>query len=95
MNAYTVEQYKDAGCTLTDGRGFIPFTVLFSHANGKLCDTGCAYYGGGRCPNYKILTRTSLPSPMGKPLLPEETVRQQATRMGISLSEVRRLRNNT
>jgi hypothetical protein len=88
MKVFTVQQHKDADCYLTDGNG-IPFETLYSYANGKLCGTGCAFYSGGRCPAYRKLIAAG-----DRPIqqAPTETVRQQAERMGISISEVRRLR---
>jgi len=88
MKVFTVQKHRDANCYLADGKG-IPFETLYSYANGKLCGTGCAFYSGGRCAAYKKLIAAG-----DRPIqpTPTETVRQQAERMGISLSEVRRLR---
>ena len=88
MKVFTVQQHKDANCYIADGRG-IPFETLYSYANGKLCDRGCAYFDGGRCAAYKKLIVAG-----DRPIQQAhtETVRQQAERMGISISEVRRLR---
>jgi hypothetical protein len=85
---FTVQQHKDARCHIADGRG-IPFETLYSYANGKLCNAGCAYFEGGRCAAYKKLVAAG-DRPISQ--APTETVRQQAERMGISISEVRRLR---
>lgn len=89
MKIFTVQQHKDAGCHIADGRG-IPFETLYSYANGKLCDNGCAYFEGGKCSAYKKLA-VSGDRPI--PPQPTETVRQQAERLGVSISEVRRMRS--
>lgn len=87
MKIFTVQQHKDANCHIADGRG-IPFEVLHAHAGGRLCDSGCAYFARGRCAAYRRLTAADRPIKT----VPGETVRQQAERLGVSISEVRRLR---
>jgi len=91
MKVFTVQQHKDANCYIADGKG-IPFEILYSYANGKLCDSGCAYFEGGRCSAYKKLIVAGDRPIHSTQNAPTETVRQQAERMGISISEVRRLR---
>jgi hypothetical protein len=88
MKTFTIQQHKDANCHIADGRG-LPFEALHAYANGKLCDNGCAYFENGRCGPYKkLIAAGDRPIPPA----PTETVRQQAERMGISISEVRRMR---
>lgn len=88
----TLMQFMDADrCRLTNTPAL--FAGLYQSTNGDPCTTGCAYFQGGRCPAYLALT--------GKPTQAklvatpqDETVRQEAARRGISISEVRRQRNS-
>jgi hypothetical protein len=87
MDKHSFEQFKDAGCEFFSGSP-VPFMAVHIATNGNVCQTGCAWYEGGRCPAYRTLT--------AKPVLPDapkgETVREAAARLGVSISEIRRQR---
>lgn len=68
------------------------FLGLHQATNGDPCTTGCAYFNGGKCPAYRKLTIPSKPEAQQEP---QETVRETAARLGISISEVRRRRKAT
>jgi len=62
--------------------------------NGKMCDTGCHAFRDGECYAYKKLTHSveQLLAVKSIAIKPQETVKQEAKRRGISISEVRRQR---
>ena len=56
MKRYTILQYDDAGCpwlkeTAKINKEHIFYAVLQA-TGGKVCDTGCAQFNGGKCPGY-------------------------------------------
>ena len=65
------------------------FIWLHQATGGDPCTTGCAYFKGGTCPAYRKLN-TPAKATAGQE--PQETVRETAKRLGISISEVRRRR---
>lgn len=67
------------------------FVGLHGATGGDPCTTGCAYFKGGRCPAYMKLI---IPAKVEAQQEPMETVRETATRLGISISEVRRRRRS-
>jgi len=65
------------------------FIGLHGATNGDPCTTGCAYFNGGKCAAYRKLT---IPAKVEAQQEPQETVRETAARLGVSISEVRRRR---
>jgi hypothetical protein len=105
MLAHTIEEYKNAECVIARVDPLNTFTQVHSHLGGKLCDSGCGYFDKGRCGSYSLLTFDD-PKPVvtvgrmrsGVITVPvkkvyTETVREEAARTGVSLSEVRRKRS--
>ena len=86
MNAYTLEEYDAAGCPfLADST--LRFCSLHIITDGHVCD-GCGNFDGGKCAAYRKLivpTKTAVQAP-------QETVRETAKRLGITIAEVRRRR---
>ena len=89
MQRFEIVEYMAAGCFQMErvavGVG------LHGVTDGRMCD-GCPKFKDGRCPSYKELTR-GLAQKKREILVPTETVREEAARLGISISEVRRRRN--
>ena len=83
----TISDFIDAECELSSPLGI--FVGVYELTRGDPCTTGCAYYRGGACPAYRKLFRPIL-AQMDKP--ETETVAQQAERLGVSKSEIRRRR---
>ena len=84
MQSFTIEQYRDSGCFQFES----PVIGMGLHqvTQGRICN-GCPKYNGGNCASLRKMLRPAalaLQQPAG------ETVRQEATRRGISISEVRR-----
>jgi hypothetical protein len=79
---------------LTDCRLLKPLPIfigIYTATSGDPCTTGCAYFEGGNCPDYRKLN-----TPAKKQVQqPQETVRETAIRLGISISEVRRRRQKS
>lgn len=91
MKAYTIGQYLDAGCPFANDRKQLQvFMGVHQATGGKVCDTGCAWFVNGTCRAYKTLTHTPHVDP---PKTFTETVRDEATRRGLSINAVRRERN--
>lgn len=90
MKSYNAMQYIDAGCTFA-AKTPIPFLGVHGVTDGKVCDTGCAAFAGGMCPAYRKLSVPQAPKSLKTKQ--GETVREEATRRGLSISEVRRQRN--
>ena len=91
MKPYDALAYLEADCLFARQS---PALFLGVHAveQHKVCDTGCARFDGGKCPAYLKLTIPSKPEAGQEP---QETVRETAARLGISISEVRRRRRQT
>lgn len=94
----TQEQFAKAGCHLVTETGIASAVVLFNSiyqaTDGNPCD-GCSYYENGKCEAYKSLLRNRRYAPRQSPGIPQaaqETVKQEATRRGISLAQVRKER---
>lgn len=86
MNSIPIQSYRDAGCAFWDNS--VPaFTLVYTATRGRVCDTGCAWYADGRCAAYRAITAVTKPEPVFA-----ETVRAEAARKGVSISEVRRQR---
>lgn len=86
----TIQQYEDAGCHLKFDASL---RAVHAMTDGELCLRGCAYYEKGRCAAYRKLyniIKIDKPAPIHT-----ETVKQEAARTGLSISEVRRRRNAT
>ena len=89
MESYeAATKFVEAGCALAKPIGL--FLGLFAATNGDPCTTGCAYYQGGKCPAYRAMK--DAPQKKAAQQEPQETVREMAQRLGISISEVRRRR---
>ena len=83
---YTVTQYANAGCGQVGD-----FIGLGIHAvTGGLMCNGCPVLRSG-CSAFAKLSAAATKQQL--PSAPSETVRQEAERRGISISEVRRQRN--
>jgi len=92
MQRFEIVEYMVAGCFQVErGPGFAVGVGLHVFTDGRMCD-GCPKFKEGRCPSYKELTR-GLAQKKRDMLAPTETVREEAARLGISISEVRRRRN--
>jgi hypothetical protein len=88
MKVFAFEDHLQAGCAIAVSvNPLIPARTLYSHANGRLCGTGCADFKGGACVAYRKLdagTPTATTAP--------ETVKEMSVRLGIGLNAARRLR---
>lgn len=87
---HEASKFMETDCKLL--RPMTMFLLLHKATNGDPCTTGCAYYDGGRCPDYRKLNVPAKPAAQQEPM---ETVRETAARLGISISEVRRRRRAT
>jgi TfoX/Sxy family transcriptional regulator of competence genes len=87
MKPYEATQYLAAGCEFAT-ESPRPFLGVHGLTQGRVCDTGCAWYANAKCPAFKRLT--ALPAALKAD--PVETVRQEAARRGLSINEVRRQR---
>ena len=84
MKSYSVAEYILAGCKEMDSPSMLAVHGL---TQGKVCD-GCHAFNDGKCLAYKKLT--SFKTPISMTL--QETVKQEAKRRGVSISQVRRWR---
>lgn len=88
MSGPRVQDFLNAGCELAS-----PLTLflgIYGLTNGKPCE-GCAYdMHGSKCAARKTLFAAPPKALYVAP--PTETVREEASRRGISISEVRRQR---
>lgn len=87
---FSVLQYVDANCELANS--IYMFVAVHTFTKGDPCTTGCAYYKGGQCKAYLALNKGG--TTVKAPVVPEygETVKQEAARLGVSISEIRRRR---
>lgn len=92
MNSYSVADYQDAGCSLMNSPNRGMLLAVHELAGGKLCDTGCADFNKGKCLAYRNLLGAVVSGATINPSAPIESVRDEAARRGVSLSEVRRNR---
>ena len=86
MKSYSIHDYQLAGCQEMHGA----MVVVHMATQGKVCDTGCWAFKDGQCPAYKKLT-----APLSTKIMQTfnaDTVREEAERRKISISEVRRQR---
>lgn len=82
------EDFIGAGCELATPFG--SFFAIYQMSNGQPCN-GCAYDAhGSSCKAKKTLFSTPTQAKLNPANVPTETVREQAARLGISISEVRR-----
>lgn len=79
MKRFEIAEYRTAGCKQLERGNIMGGLVIHNLTDGRMCN-GCCYFREGFCPAYRKLTA------------PVETVKEEATRLGISLSEVRRRR---
>ena len=92
MQRFEIAEYMAAGCFQVErGPGFAVGVGLHGFTDGRMCD-GCPKFQHGKCDSYKELTRGLAQKKRDMPE-PTETVREEAARLGISISEVRRRRN--
>lgn len=99
---FTIEEYADSGCFQFENFGI--GLGLYSLTDGHICN-GCPKYEGGRCSSFKTMMNdrseestaqvgSIFPDSLPNKSKPYETVRQEAERLGVSISEVRRRRNS-
>lgn len=86
MRSYSIQEYEVAGCKEMRGA----MLAIHGITTGKVCDTGCYAFNEGKCLAYLRLTHFVTPAENS---ITRETVRQEATRRCISISQVRRERN--
>lgn len=86
---HEVAEFLKTDCQLL--QPMVMFLGIHAATNGDPCTTGCAYFNGGKCPAYRKLT---IPAKVEAQQEPQETVRETAARLGISISEVRRRRRS-
>lgn len=91
MKPYDAAAYMESDCTFAKQSRLI-FLLVHMSTQHKVCDTGCAWFEGGRCPAYRKLTIPAKPAAHQEP---QENVRDTAKRLGVSISEVRRRRRTT
>lgn len=90
MQRFELAEYMAAGCFQVErGPGFAIGVGLHGYTDGRMCD-GCPKFENGKCPAYKTLMKGA--TQQKQMLAPTETVREEATRFGVSISEVRRRR---
>ena len=93
MQRYELADYMIAGCMQVErGPGFAIGVGLWRFTDGRMCD-GCPMFQMGKCPAYKILSHVEKKTEQLHSTT--ETVRQEAERLGTSISEVRRRRRTT
>lgn len=84
MEYYSIQKYIDSGCPeIKDDMG----KHLWAHTRGKICDTGCVRFNDGSCKAYRNLVFKHKKQTIGI-----ETVRQEAKRRNISITQVRKQR---
>ena len=90
MNFYTIQEYVDAGCPeVGDATGI----AIYHLTGGKICDTGCNRFQGGRCGAYnRLVSRSQVATLNHRKEEQTETVREEAARRGLSIKQVRRER---
>lgn len=90
MNSYSLSEYARVGCMqIEPGPGFYLGVSLYGFTAGRMCP-GCPKFSNGKGGCYRKLT--SAGNQKVTTTAPVETVRQEATRRGLSISEVRRQR---
>lgn len=57
MESFTVQQYMNAGCVEIFSP---PMVAVHGITGGRICDTGCHAFHGGRCVAFKQLTTAVL-----------------------------------
>lgn len=87
---YERHEYVEAGCFQVLGTYATLGDALWLYTKGIMCP-GCP--ADGECEAQKILRRRNASASKFVEPVVSETVRQEATRRGISISEVRRQRN--
>jgi hypothetical protein len=90
MQRFELHEYMEAGCMQVEEGPCLVFGIgLHGFTDGRMCD-GCPEFRGGKCSAYKKLTRRLAQKTLDT--APVETVSEQAARLGVSISEVRRRR---
>lgn len=89
MKAYTVSQYKDAGCPEMENASML---AVHGITEGVVCP-GCYAFLNGDCPHYQKLIKghngvDDLPG------VAKETVREEAKRRGVSINTCRKERRD-
>lgn len=88
MRSYSIDQYMFAGCPEMHG-GMI---AIHRMTDGRVCVTGCYAFEEGKCQFYRNLTTSIMFNPVQPTVIRGETVRDEAKRLNVSISEIRRLR---
>ena len=88
MKSETVDAYAAVDCPFYRANKTM-FVFVWLNTHGQVCDTGCAEFDNGKCSAYRKLI---VPAKVEAQQEPQETVRETAKRLGISISEVRRRR---
>lgn len=88
MKRAELTEYRDADCHFfLSAPG--PFIVVWKGTDGRACDTGCSWYESGKCSAYRKIVQPGKSRPGA---VAGETVREEAARRGVSISQVRRER---
>ena len=90
MKSYTIQEYLDANC---EEMKDLTMRAVHGLSNGKVCDTGCHAFDNGKCTAYKNLISNQKAETQSNFEI-VETVREEAKRRNISISEVRRQRRD-
>jgi len=95
MKSFTMAQYRQANCPQIVGDSMnkgspATMSMIHQHTGGRVCDTGCSWFGDGKCAAYKMLI-SERPFSDVQPVF-TENVRDEAARLNLSINEVRRRR---
>ena len=95
MNSHTFDQYRLARCPqIVDDKykvgniTLMPFLIF--QTKGKVCIYGCTLFDNGNCAAYKFLM-SGQPFSTINPVS-TETVRDEAARLNLSISTIRKIR---
>ena len=91
MESFSLLQYQEAGCNLIFGLSeYDPEKIYKNNINP--CNSNCRFFDNGNCIAYQNL-QAIRPLSATK-VVCTNTVREEAKRLGLSLSEVRKIRRN-
>lgn len=89
MDSFTLLQYQESGCNLIFGLSeYDPEKIYRNNINP--CNNACRFFDNGNCIAYQKLLAIR-PTSATRAIF-TNTVREEAKRLGISISEVRRQR---
>lgn len=91
METSEVVDFLAAGCEIAV-RSPNLFDGLFQATNADPCTTGCAYFEGGRCDAYRQILKKRNENKNNTIRSLGESVKDEAARRGISISQVRKER---